>query len=91
MDTSTKLIVYVSILFAVILALVVGACDVSDGETTRVLSAQGFTDVKTHGHAWFACSKDDSFATSFTAKNPAGVPVSGAVCCGLMKSCTVRF
>lgn len=67
------------------------SCDVSDDETSRVLRAHGFTDVKTHGHAFFACSKGDTFATEFSAKNAQGQPVSGAVCCGLLKSCTVRF
>lgn len=67
------------------------ACTASDSTVTDTLSAQGFTNVETHGHAWFACSDDDHFATSFTATNPAGEPVSGAVCCGWVKNCTVRW
>lgn len=63
----------------------------SDG-AVEVLEAQGFTNIQTHGYAFFACSEDDTFATKFTATGPTGKPASGAVCCGLLfKNCTVRF
>lgn len=59
--------------------------------STRALRAAGYTDVQLGDYVWFACGKDDDFATAFTAKNPHGDPVFGVVCCGLFKSCTVRF
>lgn len=65
-------------------------CTDEDG-TRRALQQQGFYDIKTEGYAFFSCSNADSFATKFTAKNPAGQTVSGVVCCGWLKSCTVRW
>ena len=58
---------------------------------TRVLQSQGYTDIKITGHAWFQCDEKDKFETAFTAKSPAGVQVSGAVCPGWFKGNTVRF
>ena len=51
----------------------------------------GFTDVQFTGYSFFACSKDDEYHTGFKAKNPSGKKISGTVCCGILKSCTVRF
>jgi hypothetical protein len=51
----------------------------------------GFTNVQTHGYAFWGCSKDDDFSTKFTATNTAGKQVSGVVCGGLLKGQTVRF
>jgi hypothetical protein len=66
-------------------------CEVSDGDARRALEASGFDDITLTGYAWFACGKDDAFASSFRAVNARGAEVSGVVCCGLWKSCTVRF
>lgn len=79
------------ILLAAIVALVLTSC--SDPATAiKALEAMGFTDIQTHGYAPFMCGKDDTFATKFTARNPQGRSVSGAVCNGwLLKGATVRF
>lgn len=63
----------------------------SEKDVYTATHALGLTDVEPGGHAWFACSDDDSFATKFTAKNDKGETVSGAVCSGFMKGATVRF
>lgn len=73
-----------------LLCLSLFACT-SPGAAVSTLEKSGFTDIKTTGYRMLACSKDDTYTTGFTAKNPAGVEVSGVVCCGLFKSCTVRF
>jgi len=62
-----------------------------EGRTRSTLHSIGFTDVQTQGYDMWACSEDDSYSTQFTATNPQGQRVSGAVCCGLLKNCTVRF
>lgn len=68
----------------------IGAC--SDAPTAeRVLRQNGYTEIKTTGHSWFGCSKDDSFATSFEAKGPTGVRATGAVCSGWLKGGSVRL
>jgi hypothetical protein len=71
--------------------VVLGACSDPPG-ATKTLEDAGYTNVQTHGHSWFACSKDDTYATSFTATGPTGHPVEGAVCRGfLFKNATIRF
>lgn len=55
------------------------------------LEKAGFSNIEIGGYDFFACSKGDTFATEFTATNPLGKRVSGTVCCGIFKSCTIRF
>lgn len=64
---------------------------ISPDMTQKTLESAGYSDIKIEGYAWFACSEDDTFHTSFTAKNPKDQEVSGVVCCGLFKNCTIRF
>lgn len=56
----------------------------------RVLTDAGFTEIHTHGYAWWSCH-DDTFATKFTARNPAGTVVSGAVCSNWVFGAHIRF
>ncbi len=76
-----------NILFTVVMLI---SCTDSES-AVRVLENQGFTDVNTTGYSVFACSDDDTYHTGFTAKGPTGKYVSGTVCCGVFKNCTVRF
>jgi len=58
----------------------------------KALDDLSFKDIRLGGYAWFACSKDDFFHTSFTATNPQKKVVAGTVCSGLFfKNSTVRF
>lgn len=83
---------YQHILFALLLPLLLtcGGCT-DDVNTRRTLNSAGYTDIQTRGYGWFSCGKGDDFATEFTAKNPQGRYVDGVVCCGFLKSCTIRF
>jgi len=72
-------------------ALLLSACSVSDKQLEETLSNAGYTDVVNKGYQFLACGRDDSFSSGFTARNALGKPVSGVVCCGLLKGCTVRF
>lgn len=75
---------------AVACALLAGCY--SSNDARKALQAEGFTDIQITGHAWFACSEDDFYNTSFTAKNAQGKTVSGAVCSGvLFKNSTIRW
>lgn len=85
-----KPIAILALLVCILLAFGTGSCT-DESNTHRTLAAHGFTDVRTMGYGWFACGQHDTFATKFTAKNPKGQHVEGAVCCGLLKNCTVRF
>ena len=59
--------------------------------TTRLLAAQGFTDIKPGGYTLFGCGEDDIFRTRFSARSQDGYIVKGQVCRGLFKGSTVRF
>lgn len=73
-----------------IAALLMGCSNSNDAN--KALTAMGFTDIRTTGYKWFACSDDDWYHTGFTAKNPQGLQVSGTVCSGFFfKNSTVRF
>lgn len=74
----------------IILALLLFGC--TDERASRnALENQGFTKIQFHGYAMFACSEHDYFNTEFSAINAKGRRVSGVVCCGVLKSCTVRW
>lgn len=76
---------------AVVLAIITSGC--TDKSTARrVLSSNGYTNIRLGGYCWFSCSEDDVVSTSFTAISPAGFEVSGCVCEGLFfKHATIRF
>ncbi len=73
-----------------VLALLLASCTNETRSRAALLDA-GFTDIELTGWDVFACSEDDTFSTGFTAKNPQGRAVSGTVCCGAMKGCTIRW
>lgn len=81
------------VIFAFIAALAAKSCDgCGVGENGRnAIESQGFTDIKIGDYAWFGCGRDDTYQSHFTAKNSNGKSVSGIVCCGILKGCTVRF
>ena len=70
--------------------LALSACT-SQGKATEALRAHGFTNVQIGGYAWFGCGKGDMYSNKFVARNARGDRVSGVVCCGDLKGCTVRF
>lgn len=57
----------------------------------RALKGAGFTEIELGPWKWLACGSGDVFNNSFKAINPRGQRVSGVVCCGLWKRCTVRY
>lgn len=70
--------------------LAVTGCTNSD-DAKRTLESAGYSDIKTGGYDFFACGKDDTVATKFSARNPAGKMTTGTVCSGLLfKSSTIR-
>lgn len=72
-----------------VLLLLVG-CSAPDS-ARDALTKQGFRDIRILGWAPLSCSQDDLTSTGFTAVNPQGLQVEGVVCCGILKSCTVRW
>lgn len=81
--------------FAVVAAAAIaslgGCATPPERDSIRALRALGFEAIELTGYELWACSGDDEFNTGFRAKNARKEPVSGVVCCGWVKSCTVRF
>ncbi|MBL5927801.1 hypothetical protein [Enterobacter asburiae] len=76
---------------ALLLILLATGCTDPDG-AVKVLSDNGFTNIKTGGYGWLSCSsEDDVYSTEFTATSPNGNSVKGAVCKGFFKGSTIRF
>ena len=63
----------------------------AEDRSRQALDAQGFTQIRMTGYSMFSCSDEDTFSTGFTATNPNGTTVSGTVCCGWIKDCTIRW
>ena len=61
------------------------------GRSQDALQKSGYTDIEIGDYDFNACGKDDEYSTHFRAKNPQGRIVEGTVCCGVWKSCTIRF
>lgn len=76
--------------WAALAVMAVAACS-ADGKAEGLLSEQGYTDIEMYGWTPFACSDSDTFSSGFAATNTNGHRVEGVVCCGWLKSCTVRF
>jgi len=76
-----------------ILAIFLLFCGCTDPQhATKILSDQGYKDIRITGYSFFACSEHDFYHTGFQAKSPTGTPVSGTVCAGLIfKNSTIRF
>lgn len=72
------------------LLMLLASCTDQDG-AVRVLTEQGYKDVRTTGYEFFSCGKGDNFVTGFEATSPAGVRVTGVVCSGWIKGSTIRF
>lgn len=80
---------FLKILLASVFSFILGCTSQNDAH--KALKAHGFSDIQTHGRAFFSCSEDDTFATKFTAKNSNGEVVKGTVCSGWLKGSTIRF
>ena len=78
-------------ILAVILTILMASGCSSSSDATKALEEAGYTEIQTHGYSFFACSKDDAFATAFTAKGPTGKPTRGTVCSGWFKGKTIRM
>lgn len=82
----------IKIIAVAALGLILASCGVNPSKASRALEAQGMTDVKIEGYAWFGgCGRDDSFASYFSATGANGAEVTGTVCQGFWKGTTVRF
>jgi hypothetical protein len=86
-------VVFVLILFAVGVGMTVFAPVIAvDSEgATRVLQANGFTNIKITGYRWFNGTQE-YFNTGFEATAPNGTKVSGNVSKGIwFKGSTIRL
>ena len=78
------------IFLAAVLLLMMG-CGSAPERSTTALKKAGYSKIEITGWEPFECGQDDTYSTGFVADNPVGTRVSGVVCCGLWKNCTIRF
>lgn len=76
-----------------ILCLVLACASACTDEagSAKALFALGINNVTYTGYQLFGCGQDDTFHTGFSGINAQGALVTGVVCCGWLKNCTVRF
>ncbi len=73
-----------------ILVCVFGLACTDEVGARRILKGQGYRNIQTTGYSVYGCGEDDRITTGFTATGVDGSEVTGTVCCGVMKNCTVR-
>ena len=56
----------------------------------RILTKEGYTNIKFTGYGWVSCSRDDTFRTNFTATKD-GKQYEGTVCNGLFSGAVIRI
>jgi len=57
----------------------------------KILKAEGYNDIIINGSNILQCGKGDYSSDTFKATTVNGSKVKGVVCCGMLKSCTVRI
>lgn len=63
----------------------------NEEKSRKVLRMNGFYDIQITGYNPMKCSDQDLTSTGFRAKRGEGQVVSGTVCCGALKGCTIRY
>ena len=97
MKNKNKAFTLVEVMIVIIIIAIVGATlsapfiGTDPVGTTRVLSAQGYKDIKITGYRWFN-GTEEYYNTGFEATAPNGTRVSGNVTKGFwLKGATVRM
>lgn len=79
---------------AMLFLLALCGCSVDEATFQRVMADEGYVDAVNRGWEPFVCGENDSLVSSFTAtrvlSDGTRRNVSGTVCCGFLKNCTVR-
>jgi hypothetical protein len=59
----------------------------------HLLEKQGYKGIQVEAMGLFGCSRDDvnNQSVKFNALSPGGMRAKGYVCCGWLKSCTIRL
>lgn len=84
--------IFVSCVVAVaVLGLGVMGFGTTQNQTVKAAEAAGMVNVIPGNIDLFACGEEDLPGRKFVATNPVGKQISGIVCCGAMKACTVRY
>jgi hypothetical protein len=83
----------VLLILTVGLSAILAQCgeDITPERAERILKGNNLKLVRGTGSPWFACGEDDFYSYGFVAINQYGDEVTGVICCGLSKACTVRY
>jgi len=80
----------IKFILTVILSVFIISCT-NESSARKILANQGYTNIRITGYDWFACGRDDIYATGFIATSQAGKEVEGCICEGFFKNATIRF
>ena len=78
------------ILMVLVACIFIFGCTNESG-AKNALDNEGYTQIQITGWSPFHCGDRDLTSTGFRAMNARGKPVSGVVCCGILKNCTIRW
>lgn len=84
-------IAIIGILAAIVIPNCSGAQEEYDERAQNALKANGFKKAQLGESERRRCGEGDRYGKHFTAKNVNNEDVSGVVCCGWNKGCTIRF
>ena len=83
-----------TVFFIMVYALfaAMGACSVSEERFDKTMRNEGFVTSSQGGYDFWECGYGDTWVSSFSAvRADTERRVSGTVCCGIFKGCTVRW
>ncbi len=90
-DFAYKLIGYAISLTLFFITAEAGGCSVDAERFQNAARNEGLTDaVQGSDYDYFECGSGDWWVDHIDAKR-GDVPVSGTVCCGILKGCTIRW
>ncbi len=75
----------------IVICLLLAGCFTGENEARDAVDNAGFHDIQVGDLTYFGCSRGDKYGREFRAVNANGRRISGVVCCGVTKACTVRF
>lgn len=88
--TKGKKLFYVVFFIFVVLGLVMYDLNTGDEKAEKTLRDVGITPTQIETWTFFDCGADDAVTRVFTGTRD-GKQVNGAVCCGVLKGCYVRY
>lgn len=89
-----QFMLYLAVMFTWFAIAKSGGCAVEGGRFKTTIRQEGLYESVQGPYDFWECGYGDTWVSSFTAKRPTPegtLSVSGTMCCGMMKGCTIRW